>query len=212
MSESLRAESRVTVADAVLSAAAFRCAPRTSPASREAWRAVFGEVLGSFPSRILDVGSGAGEAAFLLHELGHYPHGLDKDHEAIRRARAAADVRCAAVPFHVGDAESLDLPAGAFDAVHARDVIGLLPHPMWALAEWFRVLRRGGVLVVVERTPSTDAVADGLRPADLLRAAGFSDIRTRDVVLPRGELASSWLRRWTALSAPRRSVTWGRRD
>jgi ubiquinone/menaquinone biosynthesis C-methylase UbiE len=174
------------------------------------WRGLFAEALGPAPRRVLDVGCGDGGVSFLLFALGHYPQGIDRSPETVRRARDRARARCAAVPFHVGFAEDLDFAAEAFDAVVARDLLETLPQPEAALAEWFRVLKPGGVVVVAEtRTPP-----DGRFPAaERLRAAGFDRIVTRAPIAPagRGRTETPWYRRLTSPAAPSGAAAWGAR-
>jgi ubiquinone/menaquinone biosynthesis C-methylase UbiE len=202
------AATHVAHADASIAAHGGSSGLRTVAPST--WSDAFREILGERPLRILDVGAGDGEAALLLHRIGHYPHGVDIDAGQVRAARSKADACCAAAPFRVGDAENLDFPAGVFDAVHARDLLARLPHPKWALAEWFRVLRPHGIVVVAESTP-------GVNASELLLSTGFHDVQSREL----GRLAACaaadrrgapWYRRLTPPSRKSWTVAWGRRS
>lgn len=123
---------------------------RRSDDVRCAWRSVFSEILGATPRSILDVGSGTGELALLFHELGHHPRGIDLAPKMVELARAKVASLGFAIPFDEGDAERLPFADASFDALHARHVVWTLPRPERALAEWVRVLRPGGVLVITE--------------------------------------------------------------
>jgi len=185
-------------------------APRRGVAEQISWREVFAEALGPRPHRVLDVGSGLGDAAFLLWELGHYPQGIDASRERVHRARTRASFKCAAVPFSVGDAEDLEFPAAVFDAVVARDVLGALPHPAWALAEWFRVLKPGGMVIVGE----TATPARGRTPAaEYLRFTGFVDVECRESSAFAAPDAGvePWYRRLMHHAAPTGVAAWGTR-
>jgi ubiquinone/menaquinone biosynthesis C-methylase UbiE len=85
-----------------------------------------------------------------------------------------------------------------------------LPHPDWALAEWYRVLKPGGVLVVGETTPPARG-----RPgaAEFLRFAGFADVESRESSALASEArgGASWFRRLTRHAARTGVVTWGTR-
>jgi ubiquinone/menaquinone biosynthesis C-methylase UbiE len=171
------------------------------------WRDVFAAALGARPRHVLDVGCGDGDAAFLLWDLGHYPQGVDVSSDRVRRARSTARDRCAAVAFQLGDAERLDFGAGVFDAVVARDVLDALPNPARALAEWSRVLKPGGVVVVGDSAASTSGRD---RIAEFLRTAGFAHVESRELPANSGA-AAPWYRR-----RPRRAgrccvAAWGTR-
>ena len=139
----------------------------------------------------LDVGCGTGFLALLLAELGHRVTGVDAADEMLELARAKAAGAGATVDFRRADAEALPFPDASFDLVVERHVIWTLPAPAVALAEWARVLRPGGCLVLVEgdwrSSPNADYVpiSDSLplyggRPADELAAFvaghGFVDV------------------------------------
>jgi SAM-dependent methyltransferase len=183
--------------------------PRGADASGS-WRGVFAEALGPRPHRVLDVGTGLGDAAFLLWELGHYPQGVDASQDLVRRARTRARFKCAAIPFCVGDAEDLEFPAAVFDAVVARDVLGALPHPAWALAEWFRVLKSGGVVIVGE---TAAPVRGRTSAADYLRFSGFVDVQSRESpAFASGAPGDApWYRKWTHPAARTGVAAWGTR-
>lgn len=94
---------------------------------------------------VLDVGSGYG---FLLERLGREgfrASGLERSpHAALEsRRRSAAEVHVQSVE------EAIRLPDAAFDAVMLLDVIEHLGDARSCLREVFRVLRPGGVLIVL---------------------------------------------------------------
>ena len=74
--------------------------------------------------------------------------GLDLAPEVVEAARAeAAGSRAgAAVTFAVGDAYAVDAEAGAFDVVHAHQVLQHLSDPVAALREMRRVVRPDGLV------------------------------------------------------------------
>jgi ubiquinone/menaquinone biosynthesis C-methylase UbiE len=78
--------------------------------------------------------------------------GLDLSTGMLTSARAAG-----ADPVIQGDASRLPFAAGSVDIVVTRGVLHHLPDPTAALAEWRRVLRPGGAVVVSsEPTPTVD--------------------------------------------------------
>jgi ubiquinone/menaquinone biosynthesis C-methylase UbiE len=68
----------------------------------------------------------------------------------LAEARRKAAEHDAAVRFEEADAEQLPFPSGRFDFAISRHVLWTLPHPAAAVAEWVRVLRPGGRLVVLD--------------------------------------------------------------
>jgi ubiquinone/menaquinone biosynthesis C-methylase UbiE len=93
--------------------------------------------------------SGGGEYAVL---------GVDLSGGMLGRARAAG-----AWPLLQADATRLPLAAGSVDIVVSRGVLHHLPDVPAALAEWRRVLRPGGAVVIAsEPTPAVDRAATPL--------------------------------------------------
>lgn len=100
--------------------------------------------------RLLDVGCGDGGVAGLLRERVREVVAVDVEESASWRDHAG-------VTFLVADAEALPFEEATFDLVHSKDSLHHMEHPERALAEYRRVLRPGGVALVVEanrRNPS----------------------------------------------------------
>jgi ubiquinone/menaquinone biosynthesis C-methylase UbiE len=121
-----------------------------SDAQRCAWLDLLSQLVGSAPQRVLDVGCGTGFLALRFAELGHTVTGIDLAPQMIDRARRKAEQANQQVDFRVGNAAALDCPHEQFDWVVARHVIWNLPDPERGVAEWLRVLRPGGRLVLIE--------------------------------------------------------------
>ena len=68
----------------------------------------------------------------------------------LNEARRKTALTNVSVRFEQGDAENLPFTARVFDLVVCRHVLWTLPHPEAAVAEWVRVLRPGGRLVVLD--------------------------------------------------------------
>jgi SAM-dependent methyltransferase len=94
--------------------------------------------------RVLDAGCGRS----LFTEIRpHWPFRIiasDVDHELLRSRQAEFEE----VRFLVGDAQPLPFRDGAFDAVFAGELIEHLPDPRPGVAEFRRVLRPGGTLIL----------------------------------------------------------------
>ena len=99
------------------------------------------------PLKILDVGTGTGFFPILLAEMGHLPQGIDLTPAMLREARAAAAQRGLSIPFLEMNAQNLEYSAGTFDVVLSRNLTWTLPEPERAYAQWFRVLKPGGLLL-----------------------------------------------------------------
>jgi ubiquinone/menaquinone biosynthesis C-methylase UbiE len=104
--------------------------------------------------RVLDAGCGTGYLAAGLRRARPDVSvtGADLSTGMLDRARAAG-----ADPLVQADAGRLPFADGAFDVVVARGVLHHLPDVTAALAEWRRVLRPGGAVVLVsEPTPTVE--------------------------------------------------------
>jgi SAM-dependent methyltransferase len=98
---------------------------------------------------ILDIGCGPGTITADLADRvprGHVT-GVDAAPDIIEQARDLARGR-GNLDFAVGDVYALDYRAGAFDVVHAHQVLQHLGDPVKALREMRRVTRPGGLIAV----------------------------------------------------------------
>ena len=96
---------------------------------------------------ILDVGTGTGFFAILLAGKGHRVEGIDLTPAMLEEARTLAKQRNLDITFREMDAQNLDYPNDSFDVAISRNLTWTLPDPESAYAEWFRVLKPGGVLL-----------------------------------------------------------------
>ena len=102
------------------------------------------------PLKILDVGCGAGYFMVLLGLEGYDVTGIDLTEAMIDRANKLIEMN---EPYECGlkaivmDAENLDFFDESFDVVITRNLTWTLPHPVQAYSEWYRVLKKGGVLL-----------------------------------------------------------------
>ena len=96
---------------------------------------------------ILDVGTGTGFFAVLLAQQGHRVEGIDLTPAMLEEARTLAKQRNLDITFREMDAQNLLYPDAVFDVVISRNLTWTLPDPQRAYAEWFRVLKPGGVLL-----------------------------------------------------------------
>lgn len=102
------------------------------------------------PVHILDVGCGAGYFAVLLGKEGYQVTGIDLTREMVVKAQELIRENGPypeTVRVMEMDAEKLSFEADTFDAVITRNLTWTLPHPIEAYQEWYRVLKKGGVLL-----------------------------------------------------------------
>jgi ubiquinone/menaquinone biosynthesis C-methylase UbiE len=122
---------------------------------------VMREILGSLPTgRALDAACGTGRYAAFLAELGHQVTGVDISPGMLALARAK-------VPdgdFRIGDLAQLPLPENDVDLLVCALALTHVPDVAPVLAEFARVLRPGGNLVLCDsrlRYPLVMRLPDG---------------------------------------------------
>ena len=103
--------------------------------------------------RVLDLGSGAGDVAFVAAELagpGGEVVGIDQSPDSVAKATArAAERGLSNVRFVAGDIHDR-APDGPFDAIIGRLVLMYVPDPAAVLRTQASVLRPGGVVAPIE--------------------------------------------------------------
>jgi demethylmenaquinone methyltransferase/2-methoxy-6-polyprenyl-1,4-benzoquinol methylase/phosphoethanolamine N-methyltransferase len=150
--------------------------------------------------KILDTGCGTGTLALdVARRVGASGSviGIDPGENQIARARSKARRSDLPIQFQVGVIEHLDFPDQTFDAALSTIMMHHLSDALkrQGLAEIFRVLKPGGRLVIADfKRPEERSAgpvrfgAGGSRMQDLaalLKEAGFSEIETEEMELPR---------------------------
>lgn len=114
-----------------------------------AWQAPIKAALGAEPLRVLELACGTGEVTRLIHDLGHDVTAIDFAEAMLARARA----KHASKPqlrFLLADAEHTMEPDNSYDAIVCRHLVWTLTDPDAAFAEWLRLLKPGGRLLVFD--------------------------------------------------------------
>lgn len=111
--------------------------PTPYPAEAPAW------MVGAGPVQVLDLGTGRGGLACMLHQAGHQVCCLDRNEATVRRL-----VERGAGPVVVGQVESMPFLSCHFDVVTAAQTLHRFA-PGLALSEIARVLRPGGHLAAL---------------------------------------------------------------
>ena len=137
---------------------------------REAWKTLFQSLLPLGRLEVLDVGCGTGEIGLLFAELGHHVTGLDLSEKMLAKAREKTFKKKYDCIFKLGDAEDPPFEAGTFDVVVTRHLLWTLPHPDTAVQNWKKVLKKGGVLIVIDGLYNGDWIERNTRQfiSDLL--------------------------------------------
>lgn len=157
---------------------------------------------------VMDVGCGTGFLSILAARAGYRVIGVDQSERMLTIARSKSADAESTPSYLQGDADDLPAAARSLDAVIERHVIWTMADPVATLREWRRVLRPGGVLLLVEGdwrllepdrpagvigAPRDDPyapIADRLpllggRPAEeitpLVEAAGFSMVSVTEL-------------------------------
>ena len=131
---------------------------------------------------VLDVGCGTGGFAREIARVGAEVTGLERSARFLTHARK----RSSSVAWVEGEAERLPFDAESFDRVLLSLVLHQLTEPFAAVAEAFRVLRGGGLVLV--RTIAPEDVADRVPERYLPRMAAADAAR-----LPRIDDVVAWL-------------------
>ena len=121
------------------------------------WTSEIDALLKSYPAladkknlNILDVGCGAGFFEIILGRLGHKVTGVDLTEDMINKANEMIRIYgldADKVKARMGDAESLDFDSETFDVIISRNLTWTLPHPIEAYKDWYRILKKGGLLI-----------------------------------------------------------------
>jgi len=103
---------------------------------------------------LLDVGCGQGKSFRLLRDAFQPTRllGLDADPHSLSLAQAEAEHEDIAVELHSADCAQIPLPDGSVDIVFCHQTFHHLVEQERALAEFWRVLKPGGLLLFAEST------------------------------------------------------------
>lgn len=108
--------------------------------------------------RLLEVGCGSGATLKSMKELGWQVEGVDFDAAAVEQARRKG------LTVHLGTLTEQKLPENTFDVIAASHFIEHVPDPIDMLRECRRLLKPGGLLVLI--TPNARSWGHRLYLAD----------------------------------------------
>jgi ubiquinone/menaquinone biosynthesis C-methylase UbiE len=122
-----------------------------SDEERDAWHRLVLKHLGEGNGRkALDLASGTGVISHLMDDLGFHVTGLDWAEPMLERARSKATSRQRSIRFRMADVENTMEPDGIYDVIVTRHLVWTLVDPAAAFAEWLRVLKPGGRILIVD--------------------------------------------------------------
>jgi ArsR family transcriptional regulator len=130
------------------------------------------------PRDLLDIGTGTGRVLEILAPGVTQALGIDQSREMLAVARVnleRAGLENGMV--RLGDMYQLPLPDAAFDAAVIHQVLHYADRPAAAITEAARVLRPGGVLVLVDFAPHA---LEFLREEQAHRRLGFADAEVEE--------------------------------
>lgn len=132
-------------------------------------------------ARLLDVGCGAGQLAFIAAKAGAQVTGCDIAPNWIEDARTRAASEGLSIRFEEGDAEALPYGDGEFDVVTSLVGAMFAPRPAQVATELTRVCRPAGRIAMANWTPSGfigqmfKAIAKHIAPSGMPSPALWGD-------------------------------------
>ncbi|MEB2844088.1 methyltransferase domain-containing protein [Rhizobiales bacterium RZME27] len=118
---------------------------------RKAWQALIEKHLGKGDGRpALDLASGTAVVSHMMDDAGFKVTGLDWSETMLALARSKARQRGRDITFRMADAENTMEPDEAYDVIVTRHLVWTLVDPVACFAEWMRVLKPGGKLLIVD--------------------------------------------------------------
>ena len=99
--------------------------------------------------RVLDIGCGNGYVLSKYAHEGAFVHGIDLTRAAIDLSARRFSLLGLHGTFNIGNAEQLPFKEGTFDCVCSMGVLHHTPSPPKAVEEIFRVLKRGGQVILM---------------------------------------------------------------
>ena len=115
--------------------------------------------------KVLDIGTGPGFFAVILAEQGYQVTAVDYTEEMLKEAKKNAGTYADKICWKRMDAQNLEFASEQFDVVVSRNLTWNLEDPKRAYAEWYRVLKHGGLMLNFDANWYGHLFEEGLRKA-----------------------------------------------
>lgn len=99
---------------------------------------------------VLDAGCGPAPITNILIDLGHRVTAVDISKQMLANAKAAVGHNYNKVSFIACDVSNIPISDNTFDIVISRHLVWTLPEPQRAVREWYRILKPGGRLGIID--------------------------------------------------------------
>ncbi|MEK8131667.1 class I SAM-dependent methyltransferase [Paenibacillus filicis] len=132
---------------------------------RKAWKELILEhAPGQDKLDVLDIGCGPGFFSIILAEEGHRVTGIDCTDNMLAEARGHAEEEGVQVAeFRKMDSHRMEFEDEQFDLIVCRNLTWTLDDPASAYADWHRVLRKGGRLLIFDANWNRHLVDEDMR-------------------------------------------------
>ncbi|MDQ7093791.1 class I SAM-dependent methyltransferase [Desulfosporosinus sp. PR] len=118
---------------------------------KQAWTKIILENAGETTKKdVLDVGTGPGFFAIIMAQAGNRVTAIDCTEAMINEAKANAQAAGITADFRVSDGQNLEFADESFDLIISRNVTWTLIDAYKAYAEWQRVLRPNGKIIIFD--------------------------------------------------------------
>lgn len=124
-----------------------------SKEEENAWKTFFSALIEGKNKKVLDVGCGTGEISFVLGSVGQQVTGIDLSEKMLSVSESKLKLKkdlSQNINFVLGDAENPSFSEDTFDAIVTRHVLWTLPNPETALLNWKKILKPGGIIIVID--------------------------------------------------------------
>ncbi|MDW8802893.1 class I SAM-dependent methyltransferase [Clostridium sp. A1-XYC3] len=118
---------------------------------KEAWSKIIKDKVSDKSSvKVLDIGTGPGFFAIIMAQMGFNVTAIDSSKSMIEEAKTNAALAEVKINFIRTNGEDLQLLGESFDLIINRNVTWTLKEPEKTYKSWFKLLNKGGRLVIFD--------------------------------------------------------------